>query len=443
VPRPPRTIFVCLFAAAILVLLAVPAGAFGQSANVRIESKSGPLVTSAPFALSTAPVAPAGALPGQTCPGNSVVGAINAATGGNWGGTWSDTDGWSVERIKSTTALVSEGRKWLVLVQGVLVNDPPCHVVLDDGASVTLMPACLTATTGCFAGGLLDLVAPDTAGPGSPIVVQVWETTFSLDSEGHGSSQRGPGGDATVSGPEGSARTNSTFNLGKATLFISVKGPATIFASKGADAPDRSPICITDGADGFCGTTAPAQQPFDPLAFCTTTGSDGYCGSPDMVAPIGRISQPVENHVFPKTGRPKTMKGTVDFDPSQTDHVDLKLMRQTTIKVKRYRKRKVWVTKKIHGKKVRRRVTKRRAYYVKQKACLGWDVATSTWKRLRTCDAATAKSFPADGTDEWSYQFLTALPAGRYTLDALAVDGAGNQDKIPEAGRNRIQFTVN
>jgi hypothetical protein len=305
------------------------------------------------------------------------------------------------------------------------------------------MPACLTATTACFAGGLLDLVAPDTAGSGSPIVVQVWETTFSLDSEGYGSSSRAPGGDALVSGPEGSARTNTKFNVGKATIYIAAKGPATIFASKGADAPDRSPICITDGADGFCGTTSPTQHPFDPLAFCQTTGSDGYCGSPDLVAPVGRISTPVQDHVFGKADRPRTMKGTVDFDPSQTDHVDLKLMRQTTIKVKRYRKRKVLVKKKIHGKTVRRRVTKRRPYYVSVRACLGWDVSTSTWRRLKTCDAATAKSFRADGADEWSYQFLSALPVGRYTLDALAVDGAGNEDKVPELGRNQVQFTVN
>jgi hypothetical protein len=432
------------FALVAILLLAVPAAAQAISVTARVESKGGTLLPRTTLTLSPSPVAPAGASAGETCPGNSVVGVVQAGAGGNWDGTWAAQTGWSVDRIKTVTAVVGEGRKWLVFVNGVLANDPPCQTALADNDTVTLYPACLTASTvGCFSGGLLDLIAPATAGPGAPITMQVWETKVTLDNQGAGTSQRGPGLGASVVGPEGSTYSDSYYSTGKATLTITQKGPSSVSVSKGDDVPDRAELCVTDGADGYCGTSIPTQVPFDPLAFCKTTGSDGYCGSPDRLPALGRITTPVQAQVFSATGRPRNLKGTVDFDPSQTDHVDLKLMRQTTVKVKRFESRKVWVTTTLHGKRVRKRVTRRRAVYVKKVACLGWNNTTASWEALKTCDAAKARAFRADGAEEWSFQFLDALPPGRYTLDAVAQDGAGNVDASPELGRNRITFTVN
>jgi hypothetical protein len=315
---------------------------------------------------------------------------------------------------------------------------------LADDNTVTLYPACLTASTaGCFSAGLLELVAPAIAAPGAPIGMQVWQTKVTLDSQGAGTSQRGPGLGVSVVGPDGSTLSDSYYSTGTAMLSINEKGPNVVSAAKGDAVPDRANVCVTDGADGYCGTAIPVQVPFDPLAFCTTTGSDGYCGSPDRLPPLGRITTPVQAHVFPKTGRPRNLKGTVDFDPSQTDHVDLRLMRQATVTVKQVKNVKVWVTKKVHGKRVRKRVTKRRVVNVKKKACLGWSNTAASWKTLKVCDAAKAGLFRADGAEVWSFQFLNTLPIGRYTLDALAADGAGNVDRAPDLGRNRITFTVN
>jgi hypothetical protein len=136
------------------------------------------------------------------------------------------------------------------------------------------------------------------------------------------------------------------------------------------------------------------------------------------------------------------LKGTVDFDPSQTDEVTLRLMRQATVTRYKIKKRRVTVTRTVRGKKVRKHVVKRIRRPYKTPACFTWSVSTSTWKLLKKCDAATATPFKADGADIWSFEFLTALPAGNYTLDALAKDGAGNVDNVPELGRNRITFKV-
>jgi hypothetical protein len=103
----------------------------------------------------------------------------------------------------------------------------------------------------------------------------------------------------------------------------------------------------------------------------------------------------------------------------------------------------VWVKKKIHGKVVRKRVTKRRAIRTKKSVCYGWNEAGGSWKTLKKCDATTAPLFRADGAEEWSYSFLNRLPVGKYTLDALAQDGAGNVDTVREQGRNRVKFAVN
>jgi hypothetical protein len=342
----------------------------------------------------------------------------------------------------SATALPSDGRKWLVLVNGDLANDPPCQTLLDNNSSVMLYPACLTATTNCFTAGPIDLTGPVIIGPGAPLTVQVWETNVTLNAQGNGTSQRVPSLGATVQGPDGWTTSDAYYGSGKASLVINEKGPAVIYATRTDHVPDRMNVCVTDGGDGFCGTQLPPEVPFNPYDFCQTTGNDGYCNSPDHVAPLGRITVPGDKSTYTTSGSPQTLKGTVDFDPSLTDHVDLRLMRQLTIKVTKYKKHKVWVKKRVHGKLVRKRVTKRKPYKATGKACYGWSDAGATWKRLKKCDATRASKFRAEGAEVWSYEFLERLPAGVYTLDALAQDGAGNVDTTREQGRNRITFTV-
>lgn len=423
-----------------LLLLAIPALADAATVSLRVEATSGPLVPRIAVTLPSAAVAPGGAAADQICPGNSVVGAVHTATGGNWSGTWSDQSGWSIERIGTVDLSATTARRWIAYVNGQFVNEPVCQKSLVEGDTLLMFPICITGTSQCFTGGPLQLIAPESIGPGAPLGVEVWEVNTTFDNQGIGHSQRVPSTQTAVVGPDGSATTDQYY--GKATLSISTKGPSLVAASKFGRAPDRATVCVTDGGDGYCGTSVAPPVPFDPLAFCTTTGLDGYCGSPDRVAPVGHVTQPAQAKIFPKTGRPRFLRGTVDFDPSQIAQVNLRLMRRATITVTKVKMRRVTVKKRIHGKIVRKRVLQKRSVRVKKKACLGWNVKTSGWPILKKCDVSTAAVFKADGDEIWSYEFLTALPPGPYTLAAVAQDGAGNTDLTPELGRNRITFTV-
>lgn len=443
-----------LFCALILVSGVLPAVSEAKTVTLRVESLSaGTLLPRTTVTLPTTQVAPSGALDGQVCPGDSVIGAVQTAMNGAWSGVWSDTGGWSLKQIKTVTADPANAprqAKWLVMVNSELRNDPPCQQILNDGDSVLLYTACLpgaTAFSGCFQSGPIEIFGPNggTGSPGAPVHFTVWETMVTLNSAGEGNSVRGPSSGASVVGPQGSTTSDDRYGTGDATLMITTRGPADITASNGTHVPDRTSVCITDGADGFCGTTRADQNPFDPFAFCgqETNGSDGYCGSPDLTAPLGRISQPGNAATYGKGAGPKKFTGTVDFDPTLTDHVELRLMRQLTRKVVvRYKRRKVIVRKRVRGKLVRKRVVKRIPVKRTRKACYGWSDPTSAWKRLKICDAGAALGFRAEGAETWSYAFLSALPAGNYTLDALAQDGAGNTDTTRETGRNRVTFKV-
>jgi hypothetical protein len=429
-----------------LALLLAPATAAATPVNVRIESTNGPLVPLTTVTLPTSPVAPAGAPADETCPADSVTAALDAATHGGWNGEWTDADGWSIKSVGSLVAPAT-GWRWAVYVNNVYLNDSPCHRALSTADRVLIYPLCTTGTASCYGGGPMEIspALPSLAYLGGSTQLQAWEINTTFDSQGIGTSTRTRSVGATVTWPDGSVLTTAFPTdpiAGTAYITFATRGDNAVRLSKGNHVPDRGNVCVSDGADGFCGTTIPPQNPFDPLAFCKTTGSDGLCGSPDHVPPVGYISQPVNAHVYPAGGRPRFLKGTVDFDPSDIDQVRLRLMRQATVTRYRVKKQRVWVKLKAHGRTVRKRVLKKRRVAYKTKACLSWNVNTSAWKALKKCDPATAGQFKADGADVWSYEFLTALPPGSYTLDALARDGAGNVDSTPELGRNRVTFTV-
>jgi hypothetical protein len=430
--------------AVVLAALALPTSAVADSVTVRIEGRSGPLFPTASVTLPTTAVAPVGQATTGTCPGNSVAGAVDAATNHAWDGDWTDANGWSLTKINGASALAPNAQ-WLVFVDEVVSNASPCQPILNNNDRVLIYPACLpgaTSTSSCFTAGPLELDAPALAGPGTPINMRVWQLDVS-NSGGTWTSARGPAPGASVTGPDGSTTADvATITPGAATLTIAEKGPSTISAGKSGRAGDRAVVCISDGGDGYCGTTIAPPVPFDPYAFCQTTGSDGYCNSPDKVAPVGHIGTPLHEHKYGKGGAPLKFAGTVDFDPSETDHVNLRLERSIKATVTKVTKRRVWVTKKVHGKRVRKRVTKKKVRKVKQTVCYFWSDASSEFKRMKRCDVSTAPLFKAEGAEAWTYEFLSALPAGNYTFDAQAVDGAGNADSVPELGRNRVTFSI-
>jgi hypothetical protein len=429
-----------LAAAAVLVVsvFAAPAAAQAAAVPVRVEATTGPLVPKSDITLPATPVPASGVADGHTCPGNSVIGALDAATNGDWSGAWSDTTGWSVERIKTLELPSGDGRRWLVYVGGRYLNDPPCSALLSTGETVLFYPDCVTATTKCFGGEPLMLDAPAIGSPSVYLRTQAFESTTVFTSGGIGSSTIHPAVGAVVSGPNGAAKTD-IYGLG--VISVVDRGPQTITLTSADRVPDRATVCITDGADGYCGTQLPPVVPFDPLNYCVTTGNDGECGTIDTRPPVGRIAQPGHGKTYSGTARPEVLQGTVDRDHAEVTGVKLALKRQLTVKVTKYRKKKVRVKKKVRGKVRRVVVRKRVPYKVKRTRCYYWSNAASDWKQLKSC-TTSPPLFRATGDEYWKYDFTSRLPSGTYTLDAQAVDGAGNVDSVPELGRNRAIFTV-
>jgi hypothetical protein len=435
----PRSRLLAAAAALVVSGFAVPAAAQAAAVSVRVEAPGGPLVPKGDVTLPSAPVPAAGVTDGHTCPGNSVIGALDAATKGDWSGVWSDATGWSIQRIKSLDLPDGGGRKWVVYVNDQYLNDSPCSEILSrDPTSVLFYPACTTATTRCFSGEPLILTVPATGSPGIYLRVSAFQISTVFNSSGIGSSTMGPAVGATITGPDGSSSTD-IYGLG--VLLVSSRGPQTISVASANRVPDRGVVCITDGGDGYCGTQVAPTNPFDPLNYCVTTGNDGECGTVDTRPPVGRIAQPVSGKSYSGTSKPDSLQGTVDHDHSEVNQVKLALKRQLRVTVKKYVKKRVRVRKKVRGKI--RRVVVRKRVPVKRTVtrCYYWSNAATDWKLLKSC-TSTVPLFSATGGEYWKYDFTSPLPAGTYTLDAQATDGVGNVDSVPELGRNRATFTV-
>jgi hypothetical protein len=432
-------VLVALLTLALLLAVLPAMASAATTAKVRIDFPTSTLFGPATVTLPSAPVAPADAADapdGQACAADSALGAIHAAIGGDWSGTWSATTGWSLYRVKTLTA---NGSRWVVFVNGA-VAPAPCTKILEENAYVRAYPVCTTATTNCFTRGHLDLYSPATIGERAPLAVQVFQTVVTFDDQGNTLTLTGPSTRTRVDGPDGWTLTDDYF--GNATLSLSNQGDNTIYTAKNGFVPDAAAVCVSNGADGYCGTTAPPPNAFDPLNFCQTTGFDGYCGTPDQVPPSAKIVDPVQGKGYPSAGGPTVITGTATFDPSGIKQINLRVMRQVTVTKSKWVRRKVTVKKRVHGKLVKKRVTKRVKKKYKAKACYGFKLKTSSWGALKRCDATLAPTFTTGGGDSWTTELPIALPNGAYTLDAQAQDGAGNIDAAPEIGRNRVTFTV-
>lgn len=405
---------------------------------MRIETAMGSLVPAATFNLPAADVAPANAPAGETCPGNSIVGAVAAATSGDWNGTWSADHGWSIDRVFAVNLAGSATKQWIPYVNHRWVNNDPCHQLLGENDDVLLYPKCTTNQIDyCYFGEPLWIYPYTTiAGPGQRVKLQAYEvdTTFA---NGVGTSEVKPSPDATFATDTTYANTD-LYGYGVFTIYGKGAVPFSLYS--GYRVPDHGALCVTDGADGYCGTQKPDPVPFDPADFCVTTGDDGECGTTDTRPPVGHITAPAQGST--PTAAVTLLKGTVDHDHSEVAEVQLRLKRQARVTVTKYKKKRVTVKKRVKGKVKRVKVLRRVPYKSKVTRCYSWNVKTSGWAQLKACTLDATLWFKADGSDAWSYEFLTRLPAGAYTLDADAIDGAGNKDSAPELGRNRVTFTV-
>jgi hypothetical protein len=431
-------------AAALLTVLITTSPAAAFPSVVRVETKQRSSLDSGAFVNRVAVDTPgdvtiadaAGVAQPQSCSAGSPVAALIAAVGAAQvettydagAHTWTVT---SINGLRRPAAVPPAGPAWTwrpYVDQSPIPGDEVCTSAMRPGVEVLFYQACGSKGSGCYPGTPLYLrvrdggpydIAPQTVpGRGAPVTVHV-------------TADQGPTG-ANVSTDEGLQSTALATGVlpGETGVSFQAFGAHTIIATKGdgSRAPARLAVCVSEGNDGFCGSTRfvpPAEIPYAPSP-CATNGHDGFCGTTDTSGPIAHITNIAQKQVFKKKKGPGQLKGTIETDPNGVKDVKLRLTRVSTSRVL------VKAKKKAKAKKRYRTV----------KRCSAWDDSTAL---LETAPCGKkGKWFEgelSDLRDSFTYGFAMTLPAGTYTLEVLATDENGYPD-VAMPGRSVLTFTV-
>ncbi len=243
---------------------------------------------------------------------------------------------------------------------------------------------------GAYGARLLKLTAPATAAPGQAI-------TGVVSHADDGTRVAGATLGAATSGADGSVAIGP----------FADRGNHDVKAEKTGDIrSNRLRVCVTDGADGFCGTVKPGAPPAPaPIE------APAPPAAPDTAPALPTIGVLAEQARFTVAKAPRELKGTVAADASGLHDVLLSMTRRSGRRCERY------------------------------------DGAREAWVRLSPCGAEHGVFFSVGARPDWSYLLPQALTRGRYVLDVRTVDGAGNVTRGANRGttgapRTRVVFFV-
>jgi hypothetical protein len=385
-----------LLAAVVLAVCASSAQA--TTVSVRV-SAVGPV--SLPRTTVTMP-ATAPQKDGHDCSATTAGAALDSGVGSaNWAAHWNSSFGeLQLDSIYGEAHPFGSHLFWAVYINGKSALDGLCNVDVAQGDYAQFIALCdpydpPTDGSPCF-GEPLQLQAPASAAPGASTPITVTESQTDINS---GVTTIVPSAGATVTAGSASATTDGN---GHAALTLADRGPVTITATKGNRVNDSAASCVSDGSDGFCGTTKPGE----PVAQCVHDGDDGLCGTPDHKATYGFIKSIREHQHFRRGRGPRELKGTTDPDPSGLKDVRLRLTRNNRGRCSRF-----------SGTLLR-------------------------FAHLKRCGARHGTWFSIGSKADWSYLLPKALGRGRYVLDLKTIDGAGNADTKLARTRNRVVFFV-
>jgi hypothetical protein len=389
--------------AASLVSLIVPAAAVAAPAgdvSIRVEGSTSTLAGPATVRTVDGTFQKAATAGGPAaCSSTSTGGALETLTGGSWTGA-NGSFGLSVDTILGETHLFSTDAYWSIFVNDVPASLGICAQEVAPGDRILLAAVCTGADTPtCFSGGPLELSGPATGRPGGTVTLHADEYTVAPDFL---SSAGAPSAGATITGGGGTATTDAA---GNATVTLAATtGPQTFTVTKGDRIRGTAVVCATTGTDGACGP-ANAQAPAGPAATCATNGHDGKCGTADRTPPYARIGAIRNGQVFARGRGPRALAGSVAVEPKGLRSLRLRL------------------TRTVSGR------------------CSTYDSARERFVRARRCGAAAGRSFSVGTAPEFSYLLPQRLTRGRYVLDVLAVDAAGNRGALTR-GQSRVVFHV-
>ena len=371
-----------LVAGFLCLAVAAPAVAAPSNVTVRVEGNAGTVLE------ETAVRTVAGSFdkgrsnpddPAEGCSNTSAGGALDIATRGDWDGPWSkDFGSYSVERILGEAHPFTGPDYYSFWVNNRSATAGLCKVELQDGDDVLF-----------FVDRCDDPQPPKYLcknDPITPLGLQAPATATAgapttvtvVAYDAQGRATPEKGARVTGSGVDA-----VTDGDGRTTVTFAQPGSSTLKASAPDHARTRAETVIV---------SAPGQ-PVTPAA---------PTAKPDTAAPVARIRGIRSGQRFSRKRAPRTLRGSVAPDPSGLRAVKLSLTRSVGGRCQLY---------------------------------------SSSQERFRRSRCGRRVNFSIGDRQDWSYLLPKRLGKGRYVLDVIAVDKAGNRDTLAR-GRNRVVFFV-
>lgn len=386
------TLFVCaLFC--LLVPSSVVAAGVPASVTVRVEGLTETKVPPTILTTTTAPVVKDGN-PSDSCSGTSALGALELATGGNWSGPWETSfHQYSIFTIAGETHEFEKSSPanyfWAFWLNNKEASAGACETELQPNDQVLFFPSCYGTSCPIPAPTPLAIEAPPTANAGEAVMVTVKQ----YNSKGEAS----PAVGANIIGGGAGASTDSQghaslkfFGAGAHELRVSgaPAGPPTVRT--------ETTICVHEGNDGTCGTTAPSKV--------ITTTTKSTVPKPEKVHHTLAVyaGGVLPGHVYSPRHAPRVLSGRVVSTVPITS-ISIKLRRS-------YRGR-----------------------------CWSYNATRERLQRVRCGRGSFFKV--SSGGASFSYLLPFKLPPGHYEFDVKASDAAGDHS-VPILGSSRIAFYV-
>ncbi len=381
---------VCLLLA---VLASAALAAEPATVTVRVEGLSETKLPATQVTTTTTTVVADGKAE-DFCAGTSALGALQLATGGNWGGPWnSKYKQYEIYSIEGESHVFEENAPanyfWSFWLDNKEASVGACEAELHSNDQVLFFPSCYG--TACPPPPLpLGLEAPASADVGEAVPLTV--TRYSAKGEG------APATGATVSGAQTSATTGST---GHATVTFSAAGTYTLQATAPESVRTEATICVHAGNDGTCGTGKASGVGRSTSGTTTAAGSVVAAPYKGPYALVAKASSVTEGRSYKRGDAPRILSGSVLAHTTVT---------ATSLELRREHRGR----------------------------CYAYDGVTTRFARARCGEGSF---FKVSNNGAFSYLLPATLAPGRYVLDIEASDAAGNRTVLAR-GTTRIVFYV-
>jgi hypothetical protein len=205
-----------------------------RDVTVRVEGLTKTLLPPTTVTLTSGSVSKDGKAT-DSCSGLSALGALQVATHGNWGGSWSKSyRQYFISAIEGTAYATTAPYYWSLWVNNRPAQLGACDIYPVAGSSILLFPDYDGKSKSVLPPSVLGISAPAQALVGKPFTVLV---TSYANATGKPSARAG----VDVSAGSAHATTTST---GKATLTLAAPAIVTIRASAPNSVRDEATICI-------------------------------------------------------------------------------------------------------------------------------------------------------------------------------------------------------